>query len=153
MPELKKTFEAQGFQNVKTLLASGNVVFDGEAELARDISENLEKAFGFPIETIVLPFQVIADIVESNPFKAVRVTPKIRLYVTFLKERPRTELKIPYVSGDESFRIIGLTDKAVFSVLDLEKAGTVDAMNILEKEFGKNITTRNYNTLEKIAKL
>jgi hypothetical protein len=73
--------------------------------------------------------------------------------VTFLKEEPKTGLKIPYASDDESFRIIGLTDKAIFSVVDLEKTGTADAMNMLEKEFGKSITTRNYNTIVRIAKL
>jgi uncharacterized protein (DUF1697 family) len=31
-------------------------------------------------------------------------------------------------------------------------AGTVDAMEILEKEFGKDITTRNWNTVQKVAK-
>lgn len=29
--------------------------------------------------------------------------------------------------------------------------GTTDAMKILEKEFGKKITTRNWNTVVKIA--
>jgi uncharacterized protein (DUF1697 family) len=41
----------------------------------------------------------------------------------------------------------------VVSVLDLDKGGTIDAMAILEKEFGKQITTRNWNTVEKIHKL
>jgi uncharacterized protein (DUF1697 family) len=153
MSELKKVFERQGFQDVKTLLASGNVVFHGEEELTRNISGNLEKALGFATQTTVLPFEVIEAIVKSDPFKAVRVTPQIRLYVTFLKEEPKTGLKIPYASDDESFRIIGLTDKAIFSVVDLEKTGTADAMNMLEKEFGKSITTRNYNTIVRIAKL
>lgn len=153
MQELKKVFEKQGFQNVKTLLATGNVVFEGEKELIDSIPDILEEGVGLTINTIILPFETIIKIVKSNPFKDIGVTPKIRLYVTFLKEKPKKKLKIPYYSEDGSLQIIKLTDTAVFSVLNLEKTGTTELMKILEKEFGKNITTRNYNTIMKIAEL
>lgn len=153
MQELKKNFEKQGFHNVKTLLATGNVVFEGNEELIHNIPCILEEVFGFAIGTIILPFEAITKIVESDPFKSLRITPKMRLYVTFLGEKNNTKLKIPYYSQDDSFQIIKLTDIAVFSFLDLEKTGTPELMNILEKEFGRNITTRNYNTIMKIAGL
>jgi uncharacterized protein (DUF1697 family) len=40
----------------------------------------------------------------------------------------------------------------ICSVLDLSKTGTVDAMKVLEKEYGRNITTRNWNTILKLEK-
>jgi len=153
MQELRKVFEKQGFQNVKTLLATGNVVFEGEKEPTDNFPDILEEIFGFEIGIIILPFETITKIVKSNPFEAIEITPKIRLYVTFLGETPKTKLKIPYYPEDGSYKIIELTDTAVFSVLDLEKVGTTQLMNILEKEFGRNITTRNYNTVMKIAEL
>jgi len=146
MKELRAAFEKMGCRNVKTLLASGNVVFEGEP---KGIAEALEKEFGFKIGTIVMPFSEIQDIARSNPFRYVIVTPKTRLYVTFLQEKAVKRL----VPGSETFRIIKIEGRAVYSVLDLEKAGTVDAMKVLEKEFGKNITTRNYNTIVRLAAL
>jgi uncharacterized protein (DUF1697 family) len=153
MADLKKVLEKIGFQNVKTLLNSGNIVFEGEKELINYIPKTLEKTFGFSIETIILPFDKIENIVKSAPFKKIKVTPKIRSYVTFLKEETNSKLKIPYKAEDNSFQIIKLEDNSIFSVVDLDVKGTLDAMSFLEKEFGKNITTRNYNTIMKLVNI
>ena len=153
MPALKKAFEGLGLENVKTLLASGNVVFEGDRTLVGKIPGALEKTFGFAISTIILPFEAITEIVRSDPFKSVRVTPKTRLYVTFLGAHPAGKPKLPIRSDDGSFTIIGLTDSAVYSFLDLGKSGTPEAMSLLEKTFGKNVTTRNFNTVVKLAGL
>jgi uncharacterized protein (DUF1697 family) len=153
MQDLKKAFEKIGFQNVKTLLNSGNVIFEGKKELISSIPKTLEKTFGFSVESIIIPFDKIEKIVKSDPFKSIKITPKIRLYVTFLKDKTNSKLKIPYHAEDNSCLIIKLEDNFIFSVVDLEVKGTLDAMSFLENEFGKNITTRNYNTIVKLAKL
>ena len=50
MNRLSKAFESLGFANVKTLLASGNVLFAGQrgntGRLVRRIEAKLEKTFG-----------------------------------------------------------------------------------------------------------
>jgi uncharacterized protein (DUF1697 family) len=62
-------------------------------------------------------------------------------------------LKIPYTSPEKDFRILEVTNREICSVVDLNLGrGTVEAMSILDKEFGKNITTRNWNTVGKILK-
>jgi len=38
-------------------------------------------------------------------------------------------------------------------MLTVETARTTDTMNFVEKEFGKDATTRNWNTVKKIAAL
>lgn len=156
MAELKKAFEEMGFENVKTFLASGNVVFGTKEEIAEALTEKiaskLEKTFGFPIPIIVRKISDIEKMIKTDPFKDIKVTPQTRQYVTFLSEKPKSTLEIPYSSPDQSFRILNVTNGAIFSVLDLTKTRTVDAMAVLEKEFGKNITTRNWNTVMKIVK-
>ena len=153
MADLRTAFEKSGFTNVSTLLASGNVIFEGSEKATGDIESNLEKTFGFEISTIIIPFKKIQEIIVANPFKGITITNNIRLYITFLKGKPASKLKIPYTSDDQSFTILKKTADTIFSVLDVDKRGTVDAMKILEQEFGKNITTRNYNTIQKIAQL
>jgi uncharacterized protein (DUF1697 family) len=156
MAKLKSILEDSGFENVRTLLASGNVIFEGKKEslqsLTKKISATLEEAFGFAILVILRDVDEIEKIVELNPFKGIEITKDTRLYVTFLCDDPKSRLKIPYYSTDKSFQIMNIKDRAIFSVLDVSKTGTVDAMAILEKEFGKNITTRNWNTIVKIVK-
>ncbi|MCB2221191.1 MAG: DUF1697 domain-containing protein [Bacteroidetes bacterium] len=153
MAELKKQYVKLGFKHVKTLLNSGNVVFEGNDQKLSRIPDHLEKAFGFEIPVITVPFDQIIKTAENDPFRTIRVTPQTRLYVTFLPNRHNNPIDIPFASKENSFQIIDQTDTLLFSVLDLGKTGTVNAMNILEKAYGKNITTRNYNTILKIAKL
>ena len=157
MVDLKKVFEDMGYTNVKTILNTGNVLFETENEVSTKMIEAvLEKTFGFPIPTIILAQNTISNIIASDPFKGINVTPQIRLYVTFLSEKPTSSLSIPYVSSDKSFTILKVTNEAIFSVLDLSKSGTIDAMKKLEKEFGSprgeagnKITTRNWNTVKR----
>jgi uncharacterized protein (DUF1697 family) len=154
MAKLKIAFGELGFKNIRTVLASGNVVFEGKkgnlVALAEKIALALEKRFGFTIPVIIREVDEIEKTVESDPFKGVAVTKETRLYLTFLSEKPNSTMKIPYTTSDKSFSIISLEDKTIFSALDLSKAGTTDAMAIIEREFGKNITTRNWNTIVKI---
>lgn len=157
MAELKKAFEKAGFTHVRTLLNTGNVVFESTAansdELLKTISAMLEATFTFSIPVILRPLSEIREIISANPFKEINVTPQTRLYVTFLADPPKNSIAIPYTSPDASFKILSILNDTVFSVLDLSKTQTVDTMRILEKESGKNITTRNWNTVVKIGKM
>ncbi|MDE3058380.1 MAG: DUF1697 domain-containing protein [Bacteroidota bacterium] len=156
MAEMKKVLEKIGLKNVVTILASGNAVFESEIEsvdkLTADISAALEKKFQFSIPVLLRTFSDIEKMIALDPFRGIKITPQIRLYVTFLSEKPKGKISA-YVSPDKSFRIISGTENAAFSVLDLSKANTPEAMSFLEKEFGKNVTTRNWNTVVKIGKL
>lgn len=155
MADLAKAFTSLGFANVRTLLASGNVVFEAsnaKAAASPVIEAKLEQAFGKKIGVIVRSGQEIRAMVASDPFKGIAVTPQTRLYVTFLADKPKNTMKIPYEFPEKDFRILRLGDGALFSVLTLSPTrGTTDAMGILEKEFGKRVTTRNWNTIMKLA--
>lgn len=155
MADLKKMLEKAGFSNVKTLLASGNVLFESPVSDTKKLKEmmgkDMEKTFGFKPDIIIRTKKEIQDLVASDPFKKIKVTPMTRLYVTFVSDTPKSKLKIPYVSPEKDFTILKVTDGEVISVLELIERGTIDAMEILEKEFGKNVTTRNWNTVVKAA--
>jgi uncharacterized protein (DUF1697 family) len=94
----------------------------------------------------VRSIEQIADLVKANPFVKVAMTKAIRLYVTFLSDKP-PKMKPTTQRG---YTILKATYSEVFSCLDLAKTGTVDAMGVLERTYGKNITTRNWNTIERI---
>ncbi|MBX3101143.1 MAG: DUF1697 domain-containing protein [Bacteroidetes bacterium] len=153
MPQLKKVMQDLGYAEVKTLLATGNIVFDAENASADHLAAELEKAFGFAIPTILLTHRQLQELVDSRPFASVTVTDRMHLYVTFLPKPTPAPFALPYLSEDGSLQILQVTDEAVLSVLDLTIAGTVDAYLVWEKAFGKQITTRNYNTVVKLCAL
>ncbi len=157
MGELKRIMELLGFKNVKTILSSGNVLFDArvmDAEaLAKTIENALSKAFGFKVSVIVRTDRQIISLIESMPFMNVKTTLHTKLYVTFIPEWYKPNIRIPYISKEMDFKILYIKDGAVFSVLALSpNTGTVDLMDFLSKEFGREITTRNWNTIERIGK-
>lgn len=157
MDKLKKTLETLGFANVKTLLASGNVLFTApsasESTLVNKIEKKLEAVFGREIGVLVRQIEELQRLAASDPFAGIKVTPQTRLYVTFRSEKNKSRLKIPYETPDKNFRIIRVTDREVCSVATLSpNSRTVDLMSILEKEFGRKVTTRNWNTIARILK-
>lgn len=156
MAELTNMLLDLGFWDVKTFLNSGNVLFESslgnENEIQKSISEGIEKIFGFEVKVILRDMQKIQKLMETDPFSAVPLNKDVRLYISFLAEKRISKLKLPYTSEKMDFKILQSTGMEVFSVLNLQNARSVDAMGILEKEFGKDITSRNWNTLVKIAK-
>ncbi|MCM4158194.1 DUF1697 domain-containing protein [Gramella sp. AN32] len=156
MDDLKKVLSNMGYTNISTVLNSGNIIFESEEISAKtiesDITLKLKKEFHFDTPTIIIKADDIKKIYRYDPFSKVKIDKNIRLYITFLKSVLKSKISIPWISEDNSFRIIKIEDKMVLSVLDLNIAGTIDAMKNLEKLTGKNVTTRNWNTVEKIVK-
>ena len=156
MVELHKEMKKLNFEKVVTILNSGNIVFDAIADdlenLEKTISEHLEKAFGFPIPIILRKSEMIYRLLSSNPFKNILLTKDIRLYVSFLRKDNETDLPLPWTNDDNSFKIIDIRDKTILSVLDLSVSKTPKGMEALERSFGTDITTRNWNTIKRIEK-
>ena len=157
MDALRRAFESLGYRNVRTLLASGNILFELRATnpraLAKRIERRLEQVFKLEICVVLRTRRELERLRAAEPFRGIPVTPRTRLFVTFLSQKPRTKLKIPYVSPDKSYRILRATNQDVCSVLTLgpQWAKNLRQMDILEKEFGKNITTRSWSTVCKCA--
>jgi uncharacterized protein (DUF1697 family) len=152
MDVLKKAFEELGFENVKTVIASGNVIFDAQAakvnELEKKIENALPKTIGFESATIVYKLGDLQKLEKLNAFKNIENTSKTRPYVTFLKKPPKNK---PKMNG-KVIKILRKSGRAVFSVVDLSEGSSPDLMKVLDKEFGKTNTTRGWKTIEKILK-
>src|ERR1700704_5842415 len=152
MDSLKRVFEKMGHRNVRTHLASGNVVFEtpkiSTKKVAKTIGDRLEQAPGFETTVVLRALSDLEALVDSEPFKNVAVTPRTKLWVTFLAEKPKSRLKIPFTSPKKDFRIVRVSATEVCSVITpSRKRGGTRLMSFLEKEFGRNVTTRNWNTI------
>ena len=139
MADLKKVLEENNFKNVKTILNSGNVIFElaeeNKQKVCERVEEILEQKFGWHIFVILRTHQEITNLVKKAPFKNTEITKDIRRYVSFLKNSVENKTELCYV-------------------IDLSNQPTVEAMAEAEKKYGKtNTTTRNWNTVEKIAAL
>lgn len=156
MADLTLIFESLGYTHIRTLLNSGNVIFDAPSQGIKDLEDTIEKTVethvGFPVPTCVREASFMVRFRESDPFKKISITKDTRCYISFLKEDVTTDITLPWTSSDYSYQIIEKREKTILSVLDLSRSQTTKAMRILEATYGKNITTRNWNTIERIIK-
>lgn len=155
MSELKLAFEELGFTKVQTVLATGNVLFNSKSRsisvLNSTIEKRLEQQFGFPIVSLIRTLNYLVALAKMSPFSGIKITPQTRLYVTFFRDELKRKASTPIQKPDNQFRILKVTDGALFSTLVLSPTNsTVDVMTFLTKEFGKNISTRNWNTIARI---
>jgi uncharacterized protein (DUF1697 family) len=153
MPELKKCFESAGFSDVKTILSSGNVVFSARTASSSALQKKAEAAMqaelGRPFLTIVRPVDALRALLESEPYKAFRLKPGTKRVVTFLLRKPTAKLKLP-VEFDQA-RILRVQGSEVFSAYVPGPRGPV-FMALIEKTFGKDVTTRTWETVQKVAR-
>ncbi len=156
MADLRREMERMHFENVITILNSGNIIFDAVTSdlesLEIMLSSRLEKAFDFRVPTIIRRAKMINELLESAPFKDIEITKDIRLYVSFLRGRTEPDIELPLTSDDNAYTIIKKQNKTIVSVLDLSISNTPKGMGVLEKFYGKDITTRNWNTIVRIGK-
>ena len=155
--KLRGVFEELGFANVKTVISSGNVVFESPSRNIKKLEETIEKALpeqlGFTSTTIIRSKDQLQKLVDNNPFKGMEHSQKSSLNVTFLKNKTSTDTKFPYNVDNRDYILLGMYDGAICSVIDLTSSKTPDLMLWLEKKFGKEITTRTWKTVERILKV
>ena len=151
MEDLRAVFEAIGFENVKTVIASGNVIFENRTKnvstLEKKIEDAFSRAFGFNSDSKVLKIESLQKLVIQNPFKDIKLTSHTRLYVTFVKGKSKNKLLFP-VKG-KGYTMLGIYDGIVCSVIDLSQGRTPDFMRELDKQWKIN-TTRGWKTIERI---
>lgn len=154
MEDLRRVFEAAGYSNVRTLLISGNVIFDAaktrEEVLVRRLEQALSKALGFDARVIVRSSDEIEQLVGARPFAGVKLTAESRPNVTFLKAVPKVAPAFLAESRAKGYGIVRVVDRAICYVVELPQIRTPDVMLAIEKAFGKDATTRTWNVVEKI---
>jgi len=156
MADLKQELAKLGFENIITILNSGNIIVDSTHDaierVEEIISNHLAIHFGFAIPTIARKADELLALFNQNPFEGIEVTKDIRLYISLLKKDVESDLELPWISTDKSFQILGKWNGNILSVLDVSEMKTPKAMGVLEKSFGKEITTRNWKTIVRIEK-
>jgi uncharacterized protein (DUF1697 family) len=153
MPELKEAFESAGFTAVKTVLSSGNVVFDArrtpEATLQRRAEAAMREQLGQAFLTIVRPVDMLRDLLASDPYQAFRLAASAKRIVTFLRDEPAAALALPL--EQDGARLLALGGREVFSAYVPSPKGPV-FMSLIERTFGKELTTRTWDTVAKVAR-
>jgi uncharacterized protein (DUF1697 family) len=153
MPDLKAAFEAAGFSDVKTVLSSGNVVFTApraaESSLQRKAEAAMTKRLGHDFLAIVRPVDALREMLQSDPYGAFRLPAEAKRVVTFLRDEPSSAIALPVEL--HGARILAIEGREVFTAYVANPKGAV-FMTLIEKTFGKEVTTRTWDTVAKVAR-
>jgi len=152
MPELKAAFEGAGFTDVKTVLSSGNVAFTAprasESSLQRKAQAAMMKRLGHDFLTIVRSVDDLREMLASDPYKPFGLPPDAKRIVTFLRDKPGSKVALPVEL--RGARIVAMKGLQIFSAYVPDPKGPV-FMTLIEKTFGKELTTRTWDTVAKVA--
>lgn len=151
MVELRDILTDVGFLEVKTVLATGNIVLGSELKMEKVgevVGAKIKEKFGFEVLVLVRSFEEVSQVFVENFFPKERAE-KQKFYVVFGLDKFENVV-VPDGAG---FEVVGKNKKELFVVLDLKKVGTVDLMKWLDRSFGKAITVRDLNTVNRVLAL
>lgn len=156
MEDLRQAFSNAGCRDVKTVIQSGNVLYEapkGDVETFHQrIQEELEELLGREATVLFRRHREIRDLVKAAPFKAVNADTDVKLYVVLLSQKPIRKPTFPIVSPKESLEVLSVKGLEVFVVSGKKENGGYGFPNgFVEKEFGVPATSRNWSTITKIA--
>lgn len=150
MPELKRCFELAGFTDVKTVLASGNVVFDSpqrsEASVERKAEQAMESSLGHVFYPIVRSVGALERLLADDPFASHRLPVGAKRVVTFLRDARAPGVELPHAADGAS--VLCQVGREVFTAYVPCDKGPV-FMKLIENAFGKDVTTRTWDTIRK----
>lgn len=158
MDHLRSLFEEMGFSDVKTFIASGNIIFNSNGNnvstLEHKIEKSLNEALGYNVAVFIRLISELPEISECRPFKVERVgneTAGSSIYIGFLKDEPAESVKTKLISlqtENEKFRFSG---KELYWFCRIKFSDSAFSGPLLEKILGMQITLRNSTTVKKMV--
>ncbi|MDQ3659937.1 MAG: DUF1697 domain-containing protein [Actinomycetota bacterium] len=157
MPELKASFEAEGFDHVVTYIQSGNVLFRATGSglaLARRIETMLTKTFDhYQAWAVVRSYAQMRTIIEKAP-RGFGADPAAYLYdVVFVKEPLTASAALKKVPTREDVDEIH-AGRGVLYFSRLKSRATQSRLNrVASLPIYKNMTIRNWNTTTRLLRM
>jgi uncharacterized protein (DUF1697 family) len=153
MAELRKVFAELGFENARTILASGNVVFESarrdRAKLKKEIEAALNAAFGYEAWIVLLDADTVTRIVDAYPFDERE---DWQPYVLMSSDpAPLAELAELSAELDPALERIELGDGVLY--WEVERGQTLHSpfgKATGKKRYKSTTTNRNLRTLRKV---
>ena len=154
MPDLRAALEAAGYEDVATLVQSGNILLTSAKKpkaLEREISKLVLDEFGVESATVVRTRDELAGAIERNPIPDGPSIPKL-FQVTFFSDEPDAAAVAKLAEqdfGNEQVEVIG-REAYAWHPDGVQKSK-------LARELGKGLggdgTARNWNTVTKLLEL
>lgn len=154
MAEVSQAFEDAGFSNVKTILASGNVLLDsrsGVDAVRKKAEKALRDAFGYDAWVLAYDLDTVRSISDKFPFE--REVDGRHSYVTFVTD-PDVLDELAKLGKDapDNEKIKRGTGVIYWQVPNKGTLDTTIGKTMGKKRYQSSTTTRNLRTIEKVLR-
>ena len=155
MADLRALVESLGYDDVQTLLNSGNVLFSAPKTTPATAAARIEKALaaqlGVSARVTAVSAEEVAEIVAANPLGAVATDPS-RLLVAVFADEASCRALLPLAARDWAPDALALGRRAAYLWC---AAGALDSplSKAAGKAWGDAATTRNWATMLKLLAL
>jgi uncharacterized protein (DUF1697 family) len=155
MKELRAALEKAGYEDVGTLVQSGNVVLTSTSAaraLERDLADLLAAEFGFDIPVVVRTRDELAQVIARDPFSDVADDPR-RYQVTFLSGKPVPSGVAELEGADVAPEQVVVQGREVYAWHPGGVGRSELAKLITDRRLGVQATARNWRTITKLLEL
>ena len=154
MAEVAKSFTEAGFTDVKTILASGNVLLtsgSGVAAVRKKAETALRDAFGYDAWVLAYDLETVRAISDAFPFE--REVDGIQSYVTFVSDPDvLDELAGLAVDTGQDEKIERGVGVIYWQVPKMSTLDSTIGKTMGKKRYKSSTTTRNLRTVEKLLR-
>ncbi|MDQ6769658.1 MAG: DUF1697 domain-containing protein [Gemmatimonadota bacterium] len=156
MTDLRNFLTQLGFDDVRSLLQSGNLVFGSRARTGAELERFLEaesvKRFAMEIDFFVRAPEEWKSIIRQNPFRKEAEADPGHLVVMLLKSPPGPEDVAALQAGITGPEIIRAKGRQLYAFYPNGQGRSRLTHAMIEKKLGR-CTGRNWNTVMKLAVL
>ena len=156
MEALRQTLTRLGFENVKSYINSGNLVFDtakaNDRKLALKIHDAVQDEFGFDVSVMVRPMAEIEAIVAKDPFAGQFESHK-DVHVFFLDAELTEEQRELLDAQACDTEIYDIDGRHVSVLLKKSILDSAVGKGFIDKKLKVAATARNWRTVQKIVEL
>jgi uncharacterized protein (DUF1697 family) len=155
MPVLRERLAEAGYEDVQTLLQSGNVVLSSASKpdaVAARLEAQLEEWFGFAVPVVVRSRAQLAKVVERDPFGDVATEPK-KYVVTFLGGKPDAAFVKQIKDGDYGAERFAVHGRELYTWHPDGIHKSKLARLVGDSRLGVTATGRNWATVTKLLEL
>jgi len=155
MSALEAALAGLDFEQVKTYLQSGNVIFHlakPRANLCETIERRIHSVFGLSISVLSRTAEELDNIVQNNPFLKESGVDASKLHVTFLASAPTAAVeKLDRLRAEpDQYRYRG---SEVYLYCPEGYGRTKLANLAIEKALAVRATTRNWRTVNQLHQM
>jgi uncharacterized protein (DUF1697 family) len=157
MGSLSEIYSGLGFNQVRTYLQSGNVIFTSPVEdralLACQIEARIEQACGFNVSVFLRQPQDFRHIITHHPFVELAIGETGKLHVSFLYNQPAESAWNKLAILPEIPDKLARGEMAIYLYYPNGSAKSKIPTSYLEKVLGVPITDRNWNTVNALYRI